>query len=117
MKELIDPKIYFCLRAKNSILRNPGNKFFILNCKNEKSIKYYFELGDITIFTCKSNIYNDVSLILEKLGLPAITKDEWALIVKKMKDHEKNFGMWDRALPTCQLDFEFRYIIKDLDWN
>ena len=117
MSELIDPRIYFHLRAKNSILRNKGNRFYILDHKNKESIRYYFHLGNLTIFACKSNIYDDVCLILEKLGLPSITQDEFSLIVKKMKDHERNSGMWSRAVPTQPLDFESKYIAKDLDWD
>ena len=117
MKSLIDTRIYFCLRAKNSILRNQGNRFYILDHKNKESIRYYFIIGNLTIFACKNNIYDDICLILEKLGLPPITKDEFSLIVKKMKDHEKNSGMYSRAMLPCPLDFEARYIAKDLEWN
>ena len=117
MKNLIDTKIYFCLRAKNSIIRNKGNRFYILDHKNKESIRYYFHLGNLTIFACKCNIYDDVRLILKKLGLPTISKDEFSLIVKKMKDHEKNSGMWSRAVPTQPLDFEARYIAEDLEWD
>lgn len=117
MSELIDTRIYFCLRAKNSILRNKGNTFYILDHKNKESIRYYFHLGNLTIFACKSNIYDDVCLILEKLGLPLITKDEFSLIVKKMKDHERKFGMWARRSFPYPLDFESRYIMEDLDWD
>ena len=117
MSELIDPRIYFHLRAKNSILRNKGNRFYILDHKKKESIRYYFIIGNLTIFACKSNVYDDVCLILEKLGLPTITKDEFLLIQKKMKDHERNSGMWSRAVPTRPLDFEFKYIAKDLEWN
>lgn len=46
-----------------------------------------------------------------------MTKDEFSLIQKKMKDHEKKFGMWGRGALPCPLDFEARYIAKDLDWN
>lgn len=116
-KELIDLRYYFCLRAKNSILRNPGNRFYILDHKNKESIRYYFRLGNLTIFACKVNVYDDVCLILEKLGLPSITKDEFSLIVNKMKQHEKSSGMWCRAVPTRPLDFEFKYIAEDLDWD
>lgn len=66
MSELIDPRIYFYLRAKNSILRNKGNTFYILDHKNKESIRYYFHLGNLTIFACKSNVYDDVCLILKK---------------------------------------------------
>lgn len=117
MSELIDTRVYFHLRAKNSIIRNKGNRFYILDHKNKESIRYYFIIGNLTIFACKSNVYDDICLILEKLGLPTITKDEFSLIVKKMKDHEKNSGMWSRAVPTRPLDFEFKYIAKDLEWN
>lgn len=117
MKNLIDLRIYFHLRAKNSIIRNSGNIFYVLDHKNKQSIRYYFHLGNLTIFACKSNIYDDVCLILEKLGLPTITKDEFSLIVKKMKDHERNSGMYSRAMLPCPLDFEARYIAKDLDWD
>ena len=117
MSNLIDTRIYFCLRAKNSILRNQGNMFYILDHKNRQSIRYYFQLGNLTIFACKSNIYDDVCLILEKLGLPSITKDEFSLIVKKMKEHEKNSGIYSRAVLPYPLDFESKYIAKDLDWN
>ena len=117
MENLIDTRIYFCLRAKNSILRNQGNRFYILDRKNKESIRYYFHLGNLTIFACKSNVYGDVCLILEKLGLPTITKDEFSLIVKKMKDHEKNSGMYSRAMLPCPLDFESKYIAEDLDWD
>lgn len=117
MSELIDTRIYFHLRAKNSIIRNKGNRFYILNYKNKESIRYYFVIGNLTIFTCKSNVYDDVCLILEKLGLPTITKDEFSLIVKKMKDHEKNFGMYSRAVFPYPLDFEAKYIAEDLEWN
>ena len=116
-KELIDLRHYFCLRAKNSILRNKGNRFYILDHKNKESIRYYFIIGNLTIYACKSNVYDDVCLILEKLGLPSITKEEFSLIVKKMKDHERKIGMYSRAVPTRSLDFEFKYIAKDLDWN
>lgn len=117
MSELIDTRIYFYLRAKNSILRNKGNRFYILDHKNKESIRYYFQLGNLTIFACKSNVYDDVCLILEKLGLPPITKDEFSLIVKKMKDHERKFGMWGRGALPCPLDFEARYIAEDLEWD
>lgn len=117
MSELIDTRIYFRLRAKNSIIRNKGNRFYILDHKNKESIRYYFQLGNLTIFACKSNVYDDVCLILEKLGLPSITKDEFLLIQKKMKDHEKKFGMWGRGALPCPLDFEARYIAEDLDWD
>ena len=114
-KELIDLRHYFCLRTKNSIIRNSGNIFYVLDHKNKRSIRYYFKLGNLTIFACKCNIYDDVCLILEKLGLPTITKDEFSLIQKKMKDHEKKFGMWGRGALPCPLDFESRYIAEDLD--
>ena len=117
MSELIDTRIYFCLRAKNSILRNKGNKFYILDRKNKESIRYYFIIGNLTIYACKSNVYDDVCLILEKLGLPTITKDEFFLIQKKMKDHERKFGIWSRAVFPCPLDFEARYMAEDLDWD
>ena len=117
MSELIDTRIYFHLRAKNSIIRNKGNRFYILDYKNKESIRYYFVIGNLTIFACKSNVYDDVCLILEKLGLPTITKDEFSLIQKKMKDHERNSGMYSRAVLPCPLDFEARYIAKDLDWD
>lgn len=117
MSELIDLRIYFYLRPKNSILRNQGNRFYILDYKNKESIRYYFIIGNLTIFACKSNIYDDVCLILEKLGLPPITKDEFSLIQKKMKDHEKKFGMWGRGALPCPLDFEAKYIAKDLEWD
>ena len=117
MSELIDTRIYFCLRAKNSILRNQGNMFYILDHKNRQSIRYYFIIGNLTIFACKSNVYDDVCLILEKLGLPTITKDEFLLIQKKMKDHERNSGMYYRAVLPCPLDFESKYIAEDLDWD
>lgn len=117
MSELIDPRIYFHLRAKNSILRNKGNRFYILDHKNKQSIRHYFHLGNLTIFACKSNVYDDVCLILEKLGLPSITKNEFSKIAKKMKDHERNSGMWSRAVPTHPLDFEARYIVNDLNWD
>lgn len=117
MSELIDTRVYFHLRAKNSILRNQGNRFYILDHKNRKSIRYYFHLGNLTIFACKSNVYDDACLILEKLGLPTITKNEFSLIQKKMKDHEKKFGMWGRGALPCPLDFEARYIAEDLEWN
>ena len=117
MKNLIDLRIYFHLRAKNSILRNPGNRFYILDHRNKESIRYYFIIGNLTIFSCKKNVYNDVCLILEKLGLPTITKDEFSLIAKKMKDHERNSGMYSRAVLLCPLDFESRYIAEDLDWD
>ena len=116
-KELIDLRYYFCLRAKNSILRNPGNRFYILDHKNKKSIRYYFIIGNLTIYACKSNVYDDVCLILKKLGLPSITKDEFSLIAKKMKDHENKIGMYSRAVLPYPLDFESKYIAKDLDWN
>lgn len=117
MSKLIDTRIYFCLRVKNSILRNKGNRFYILDHKNKQSIRYYFHLGNLTIFACKNNIYDDVCLILKKLGLPPITKDEFSLIVKKMKDHERKFGMWGRGALPCPLDFEAKYIAEDLDWD
>lgn len=117
MSNLIDTRIYFCLRAKNSILRNKGNRFYILDHKNKESIRYYFVIGNLTIFACKSNVYDDIRLILEKLGLPPITKDEFSMIAKKMKDHERNSGMYSRAMLLCPLDFEARYIAKDLDWD
>ena len=117
MKNLIDTRIYFHLRAKNSILRNQGNRFYILDHKNKESIRYYFHLGNLTIFACKSNVYDDVCLILEKLGLPPITKNEFSKIAKKMKDHEKNSGVYSRAVLPQPLDFEPRYIAKDLDWD
>ena len=117
MSELIDTRIYFCLRAKNSILRNKDNRFYILDHKNKESIRYYFHLGNLTIFACKKNVYDDICLILEKLGLPSITKDEFSLIVKKMKDHERKFGMWGRGALPCPLDFEARYTAEDLEWN
>ena len=85
--------------------------------KNKQSIRYYFHLGNLTIFACKSNVYDDVCLILEKLGLPSITKDEFSLIQKKMKDHERNSGMYSRAVLPCPLDFEARYIAEDLEWD
>ena len=69
MSELIDTRIYFYLRAKNSIIRNKDNRFYILDHKNKESIRYYFIIGNLTIFACKSNIYDDVCLILEKLNL------------------------------------------------
>lgn len=115
MKNLIDTRIYFCLRTKNSIIRNSGNIFYVLDHKNKQSIRYYFHLGNLTIFACKSNIYDDVCLILEKLGLPTITKDEFSLIQKKMKDHERKFGMWGRGALPCPLDFESKYMTEDLD--
>lgn len=117
MSELIDTRIYFHLRAKNSIIRNSGNIFYVLDHKNKQSIRYYFHLGNLTIFACKSNIYDDVCLILEKLGLPTISKDEFSLIVKKMKDHERNSGVYYRAVPPYPLDFESKYIAEDLDWD
>lgn len=117
MSELIDTRVYFHLRAKNSILRNKGNMFYILDYKNKESIRYYFHLGNLTIFACKSNVYDDICLILKKLGLPTITKDEFSLIQKKMKDHEKNSGMYSRAVLPQPLDFESKYIAKDLDWD
>ena len=117
MSELIDTRIYFHLRAKNSIIRNKGNRFYILDHKNKESIRYYFIIGNLTIFACKKNVYDDVCLILEKLGLPSISKDEFSLIVKKMKDHEKNLGMYSRAVLSYPLDFEARYIAEDLDWD
>lgn len=117
MSELIDTRVYFHLRTKNSIIRNSGNIFYVLDHKNKQSIRYYFHLGNLTIFACKSNIYDDVCLILKKLGLPPITKDEFSLIVKKMKDHERKFGMWGRGALPCPLDFEARYIAEDLDWD
>lgn len=117
MENLIDTRIYFCLRAKNSILRNKGNTFYILDYKNKESIRYYFHLGNLTVFACKSNAYDDICLILEKLGLPTITKDEFSLIQKKMKDHERNSGMYSRAVLPYPLDFESRYIAKDLEWD
>ena len=117
MKSLIDTRIYFHLRAKNSILRNQGNRFYILDHKNKQSIRYYFHLGNLTIYACKSNVYDDVCLILEKLGLPTITKDEFLLIQKKMKDHERKIGMYSRAVFPCPLDFESKYIAEDLDWD
>jgi hypothetical protein len=117
MKNLIDTRIYFCLRAKNSILRNSGNRFYILDHKNKQSIRYYFHLGNLTIYACKSNVYDDICLILEKLGLPSITKDEFSLIAKKMKDHENKIGMYSRAVLPYPLDFESKYIAKDLDWD
>ena len=116
-KELIDLRHYFCLRTKNSIIRNSGNIFYVLDHKNKRSIRYYFKLGNLAIFACKSNIYDDVCLILEKLGLPSITQDEFSLIVKKMKDHERNSGMYSRAVLPCPLDFEPRYIAEDLEWD
>ena len=85
--------------------------------KNKQSIRYYFHLGNLTIFACKSNVYDAVCLILEKLGLPSITKDEFSLIQKKMKDHERNSGMYSRAVLPCPLDFEARYIAEDLEWD
>ena len=117
MSELINTRIYFCLRAKNFILRNKDNRFYILDHKNKESIRYYFIIGNLTIFACKSNVYDDVCLILEKLGLPSINKDEFSEIAKKMKDHERNSGMYSRAVLPCPLDFEARYIAEDLDWN
>ena len=117
MKNLIDTRIYFHLRAKNSILRNPGNRFYILDHKNKESIRYYFHLGNLTIYACKKNVHDDVCLILEKLGLPSITKDEFSLIADKMKDHEKKTRMYSRAVLPCPLDFESKYIAKDLDWD
>lgn len=117
MKNLIDTRIYFYLRTKNSIIRNSGNIFYVLDHKNKRSTRYYFKLGNLTIFACKCNIYDDVCLILEKLGLPTITKDEFSLIQKKMKDHEKKFGMWGRGALPCPLGFEARYIAKDLEWD
>lgn len=117
MKNLIDLRIYFHLRPKNSILRNQGNRFYILDHNNKESIRYYFIIGNLTIFAYKSNIYDDVCLILEKLGLPTISKDEFFLIQKKMKDHEKNSGMYSRAMLPCPLDFEAKYIAKDLEWD
>ena len=117
MSELIDTRIYFHLRDKNSILRNKDNRFYILDHKNKESIRYYFIIGNLTIFACKSNIYDDVCLILEKLGLPTITKDEFSMIAKKMKDHERKFGMWGRGALPCPLDFESKYIAKDLEWD
>lgn len=56
-------------------------------------------------------------LFLEKLGLPTITKDEFSLIQKKMKDHERNSGMYSRAVLPCPLDFEAKYIAEDLEWD
>ena len=117
MSELIDTRVYFHLRAKNSILRNKGNMFYILDYKNKESIRYYFIIGNLTIFACKSNIYDDVCLILEKLGLPSINKDEFSKIAKKMKDHERNSGMYYRAVLPYPLDFESKYIAEDLDWD
>jgi hypothetical protein len=117
IKNLIDTRVYFHLRAKNSILRNKDNRFYILDHKNKQSIRYYFHLGNLTIFACKKNVYDDVCLILEKLGLPSITKDEFSLIQKKMKDHEKKIGMYSRAMFSCPLDFESKYIAEDLDWD
>ena len=117
MSELIDTRVYFHLRAKNSILRNKGNMFYILDYKNKESIRYYFIIGNLTIFACKNSIYDDVCLILKKLGLPPITKDEFSMIVKKMKDHERNSGMYSRAVLPCPLDFESRYIAEDLEWD
>lgn len=117
MKSLIDTRIYFCLRAKNSILRNQSNRFYILDHKNKESIRYYFIIGNLTIFACKSNVYDDVCLILEKLGLPSINKDEFSKIAKKMKDHERNSGMYSRAVLPCPLDFEAKYIAEDLEWD
>ena len=116
-KELIDLRHYFCLRAKNSILRHPENRFYILDYKNKRSIRYYFIIGNLTIYACRSNVYDDVCLILEKLGLPSITKDEFSKIAKKMKDHENKIGMYSRAVLPCPLDFESRYISEDLDWS
>ena len=117
MSELIDTRIYFHLRDKNSILRNKDNRFYILDHKNKQSIRYYFIIGNLAIFACKNNIYDDVCLILKKLGLPTITKNEFSLIVKKMKAHERNSGMYYRAVLPCSLDFESKYIAKDLDWD
>ena len=117
MSELIDTRVYFYLRAKNSIIRNQGNRFYILDHKNKESIRYYFIIGNLTIFACKSNVYDDICLILKKLGLPSITKDEFSLIQKKMKDHEKNSGVYYRAVLPYPLDFESRYIAEDLEWE
>lgn len=117
MKNLIELRIYFHLRPKNSIIRNSGNIFYVLDHKNKQSIRYYFHLSNLTIFACKNNIYNDVCLILEKLGLPSITKDEFSLIQKKMKNHERNSGMYYRAVLPYPLDFESKYIAEDLDWD
>ena len=105
MSELIDTRIYFHLRDKNSILRNKDNRFYILDHKNKESIRYYFIIGNLTIYACKSNIYDDVCLILEKLGLPTITKDEFSLIQKKMKDHERDSGMYSRAVLPLPIRF------------
>lgn len=80
-----------------------------------KSRKIDYEIDDI--YACKKNVYDDVCLISEKLGLPSITKDEFSLIAKKMKQHENNSGMYSRAVLPYPLDFESRYIAEDLDWD
>ena len=43
MNNIIDTRIYFCLRAKNSILRNSDNRFYILDHKNKVRLRILFK--------------------------------------------------------------------------
>ena len=65
--------------------------FYILDHKNKESIRYYFHLGNFTIFACKSNVYDDVCLILEKLGLPY--NKRWVLFNSK-EDERSRKELW-----------------------
>lgn len=117
MDDFIDKvmKGFFLLRKKNSILRADKTTFYILNAKNIHSSRYYLEIGDFTIYSCKKDVYIDVNTILEMLGLRILSRYEYDQLTEKMLEHErKHGGFMYKAIPTERLPFENDFLVTEL---
>ena len=96
-------KGFFVLRQKNTILREGKTTFYVLSARNVRSVRYYLEIGDFTIYSCKKDVYT----ILEMLGLRILSRYEYDQLTEKMLEHErKHGGFMYKAIPTERLPFE-----------
>lgn len=117
MDDFVDKvmKGFFVLRQKNTILREGKTTFYVLSARNVRSVRYYLEIGDFTIYSCKKDVYMDVNTILEMLGLRTLSRYEYDQLTDKMREHErKHGGFMYRAIPTERLPFENDFLVTGL---
>ena len=93
-------------RPEHSILRNSHFWFYICDANNKKKTSFYMIIGSYTFYAANSNIFQDVNLVLKKLGHSTISSEQFQSLLLKMKRHEHEYSRLARGMKPKPLAWE-----------
>lgn len=105
----IDTSDYFEFREENAILRDKQYNFFVCDESNKKRRDFHVIIGSYTFYGATSSILPHINLVFHRLKLPLLDDSQYNLLIRKMKNHKSEHGVWAKGIKPKPLDFEDKY--------